>query len=60
MILQVRIQRHRLDAEKFPMLSGGWSYFVAIWIPVGLSSGLSRCDPVDLRTSFVTTSGTDV
>ena len=34
---------HRLDADKFPMFSvgGPGKDFVEIWIPVGLSSGLS-------------------
>ena len=44
----VRTPKHRFEADKFPMFSGGWTWqgFVAIWIPVGLSSGLSpRCDP---------------
>ena len=40
-----RAQRHRrLDADKFPMFSVGCTpgkVFVAFWIPVGLSSGLS-------------------
>ena len=39
----VRTQRHRLDADKLPMFSvdfGPGKGFVAIWIPVGLSSGL--------------------
>ena len=34
----------RLDANKFPIFLVGWTSrkgFVAIWIPVGLSSGLS-------------------
>ena len=39
----VRTQRHRLNTDKFPMFSVGWrgKDFVAIWIPVGLSSGLA-------------------
>ena len=39
----VRTQKHRLEADKFPMFSvgGPGKDFNAIWIPVGLSSGLS-------------------
>ena len=35
-------QRYRVDDE-FPMFSGDrtWQGFVTIWVPVGLSSGLS-------------------
>ena len=39
----VRTQRHRLDADRFSMLSGDWTWqgFVAIWIAIDLGSGLS-------------------
>ena len=39
----VRTQKHRLEADKFPIFSvgGPGKDFIAIWIPVGLSSGLS-------------------
>ena len=39
----VRTQKHRLETDKFPIFSvgGPGKDFIAIWIPVGLSSGLS-------------------
>ena len=38
---EVCTQRRRLDADKFPVMSGGpGKDFVADWISVGLSRGL--------------------
>ena len=48
----VRPLRHRHDAGMFPVLSGvgPGKDFVAIWMPVGLSSGFSPYDVSDQLT----------
>ena len=41
-VVLLRTQRRRLDEDKFPTLSGGWTgnNFVSNWISASLSSGL--------------------
>ena len=54
----VRTQRHRLDADRFPMFSVGWTWQgfrrdLDHTLPVGLSSGVvTTMRSVDLRTSL--------